>query len=315
MTPPKRPPTQSSPTESSHTESGLIEEHLIEPQLVVTDMDGTLLDGNGNVPHRLWPLLECMRERGIVFAPASGRPYVTLAATFAGASQGMVFIAENGAYVVRDGQEVTSTTVSREFAHEVITVARQLTDEGQDLGTVLSGKRSAYVERSDEPFLAQVRTYYQALEIVDDLDRMVPQDDILKLAIFTFGNSERDVAPRLGRFDDGEHQVVVSGEHWLDLMAAEANKGRAVRALQRSLGISAERTAVFGDYFNDMEMLDAAGMSFAMANAHPAVIERARYLAPSNLEEGVIATLEQLIPCGGSEPVRIPVSPRPPTAP
>ena len=47
-------------------------------RLVVADMDGTLLDADGVVPDRLWPLLDLMRERGIAFCPASGRQYATL---------------------------------------------------------------------------------------------------------------------------------------------------------------------------------------------------------------------------------------------
>ena len=42
--------------------------------------------------------------------------------------------------------------------------------------------------------------------------------------------------------------------------------------LQHQLGVSAEQTVVFGDYLNDLEMLDSGEMSFAMANAHPQVI-------------------------------------------
>ena len=40
-------------------------------RLVVSDMDGTLLDGDGNIPSQLWPLLETMRDRAIAFVPVS----------------------------------------------------------------------------------------------------------------------------------------------------------------------------------------------------------------------------------------------------
>jgi len=38
----------------------------------------------------------------------------------------------------------------------------------------------------------------------------------------------------------------------------------------------------FGDFLNDLEMMDAATYSFAMANAHPRLKERARWVAPTN---------------------------------
>ena len=51
--------------------------------------------------------------------------------------------------------------------------------------------------------------------------------------------------------------------------------------------MSPEQTAVFGDYLNDLELYDRAELSFAMANAHPRVLARARYIAPANDEGGV----------------------------
>ena len=71
-------------------------------RLVVADMDGTLLDSGGRIPEGLWPLLDRMRERGVVFVPASGRQHARLARMFERAIDGMPIIADNGSYVVLD---------------------------------------------------------------------------------------------------------------------------------------------------------------------------------------------------------------------
>ena len=89
--------------------------------------------------------------------------------------------------------------------------------------------------------------------------------------------------------------VVVSGEHWVDVMNRTADKGAALRRLQRELGITPAQTMVFGDYLNDLQMLDAAEWSFAMENAHPDVIARARHLAPSNNDNGVLRTIARVL--------------------
>ena len=47
-------------------------------RLVVTDMDGTLLDDDKRTPDGLWEVLALLRERGVLFSPASGRQYATL---------------------------------------------------------------------------------------------------------------------------------------------------------------------------------------------------------------------------------------------
>ncbi|MGW1721541.1 Cof-type HAD-IIB family hydrolase [Streptomyces sp. NPDC002306] len=261
-------------------------------RLIVTDMDGTLLDDDKRPPAGLWETLALLRERGVLFSPASGRQYATLERQFAEVAEGMVFIAENGTYVVRDGVELSSDPLETAVAHEVVRAARRLVAEGVDMGAVLCGKKSAYVERTDEAFLAEVRRYYLELRIVEDVTAV--DDDIIKVALFDFGAAERTTAPALAPFA-ATHQVVVSGEHWVDVMNRTADKGAAVRRLQRDLGITPAQTMVFGDYLNDLEMLDTAEWSFAMANAHPEVVRRARHLAPSNNDNGVLRTIARVL--------------------
>ena len=263
----------------------------LDARLIVTDMDGTLLDGDANVPERLWPLLRIMRERGAIFAPASGRQYHTLAAIFSPEISGMPIIAENGSYVVRDGAEISSLPLDREFVTMAVERLRELVSRGRNLGIVLAGKRAAYVERSDPEFMEQVETYYHSNEILED--QLDTDDDIIKIAIYDFDDAETGTYPHIA--DMGEtHAVVVSGEHWIDIMDTRVNKGSAVKALQQELGITPAQTVAFGDYLNDLEMLEASGASFATANAHPDVIAAARWVAPANTEEGVIDVLENI---------------------
>ncbi|GGW10277.1 hydrolase [Streptomyces capoamus] len=261
-------------------------------RLVVTDMDGTLLDDAKRLPEGFWPMLAELRRRGVLFCPASGRQYATLHRQFARVAEGMVFIAENGTYVVRDGVELSSDPLDRSVVAGVVRTVRRLVAAGADVGAVVCGKRAAYVERTDEAFLAQVRTYYVEHRIVEDVTAV--DDDVIKVALFDFGSAERGIAPGLAPFAT-THQVVVSGEHWVDVMNRTANKGAALRGLQRELGITPAQTMVFGDYLNDLEMLDAAEWSFAMAGAHPEVVRRARHLAPSNNDGGVLRTVARVL--------------------
>jgi hydroxymethylpyrimidine pyrophosphatase-like HAD family hydrolase len=51
----------------------------------------------------------------------------------------------------------------------------------------------------------------------------------------------------------------------------------------------------FGDYLNDLEMMQQAYFSFAMENAHPAIKQAARFMAKSNDENGVLEVLQQML--------------------
>jgi len=253
-------------------------------RLIALDMDGSLLDQDKRLDPSFWPLLEQLEARGIAVCPASGRQYATLRAQFG--RDDLVYIAENGAYVVHDGAELSSDTLLTPTALAIVETIRAA--RGLDVGTVVCGKRSAYVERADEAFLAQARPYYARLEVVEDL--LAVDDEILKVAVYEFGDVSRGAAPALARFDDAD-RVVVSGEHWVDVMSATADKGTALQQVQAALGITREQTMAFGDYFNDVGMLEAAAWSFAMDNGHPDVRALARFVAPANTRNGVVRTI------------------------
>lgn len=261
-------------------------------RLIAVDMDGTLLDGEGRIPDRLWPLLERLQEAGVVFVPSSGRQLATLREMFGAASAQMCFIAENGTFVVRGDEEVSTDAIAVDFVTELVQRLRALAVDRLDIGVVLCGKSSAYIERSDEAFRAEAKKYYAQLSVVDDL--LAVDDQILKVAVYDFVSAEENTAPLLHDLT-ATHQIVVSGHHWVDVMNQGVDKGVGLKALQRALGVDRAQTAAFGDYLNDLELLDAAQWSFAMDNAHADVIARAAYRAPSNIEHGVITTIERML--------------------
>jgi len=244
-------------------------------RLVVADMDGTLLDENGTVPDAFWPVLDRLTEHGIVFAPASGRQYPALAGFFGDAASRLAVIAENGAYVVREGVEVSSSTVGRDFVEHAVSYVRGL-PANRNMGLVLSGRERAYVERGDEAFLVEADRFYPSLEVVDDL--LAVAEAPLKFAVYDFIGAAaggRDLlAEAFAPF-----QVVMSSQHWYDVMDPSIDKGVALRALRHALGVGRDQTMVFGDYLNDLGMMAEATHSFAMSNAHPEVIEASRYVA------------------------------------
>ncbi len=186
---------------------------------------------------------------------------------------------------------VSTTTVSADITREVVDTVRVAARE-HDLGLVVCGVRSAYVERNDPAFLAECEKYYARLEVVGDLHAV--EDDVLKLAVYDFEDAERHVDAIFGEVAR-THQVVLSGQHWIDIMAPGVHKGHGVRALQSRLGVTSAQTVVLGDYLNDLQMLGTADWSFAMANAHDDLIEQAAYLAPANTEDGVVRVLTRLL--------------------
>ena len=276
-------------------------------RLAAVDMDGTLLDDDKNFPPGMDELLDRMDERGVTFAPASGRQVWTLIDMFP-SRPGMTFIGENGGIVMRDGVEVSSSPLDASTVREAVRLVREATrgPDGIDGGLVMCGKRSAYVERSDDRFVDGVMPYYHRtkrvddqLDVIDAIESGDLDDAIVKLAVYTPGPVAPLAQATLANFAHS-HQYAISGANWADLQVRGVDKGRAVRDLQRFLGVTREQTAVFGDAGNDLSMMSEGDLSFAMANASPDVVEAARFVAPSNNEAGVAQALRVLL---GDDPL------------
>lgn len=261
-------------------------------RLVVTDMDGTLLAPDGTVPAETWELIEEMRRRGIVFVPASGRQYATLRMLFDRVADGLVFIAENGSVVIRDGEVLDSTPLDGHVVDEVVRRVRSLATDGGDVGAVVCTADTAYVERDEEVFLDECSRYYRSLEVVGDLDAL--RVTAVKVAVHDVDDIERRTAPVLLELSD-RARVVVSGRHWTDVQATSADKGVALRRLRHRLGVDRSQTVVFGDYLNDLGMFAESELGFAMANGHPDVLAAADHVAPADTDNGVLVVMRALL--------------------
>jgi len=256
-------------------------------KLIATDMDGTLLDSHGQLPYDFIEIFEELRKKEIVFAAASGRQYFTLLESFKEISKQMLFIAENGTYIVYKGKELAVHPLDKKIAHKLIWHGREL---GLDI--ILATSKGAYIENAHAPFINEVNKYYVKNEMVKDLLKV--EGDILKVTMCDFRGAETHSYPAFKKFED-EAQVCIAGEIWIDMMAKGVNKGTAIQDIQKKLGITYEETMVFGDYLNDLEMLQNAYHSYAMANAHPRLKEVARFSAKGNDENGVIEKIKEII--------------------
>lgn len=258
-------------------------------RLIVTDMDGTLLNSKSEVSDRFFKIFNQLKKHQIHFIAASGRQYHSIIDKLGSIKNDITIIAENGGIVKQGDSELFLTNLSFENCIKSIELLRTISNTN----IVLCGKKAAYIETNDERFIAMFSQYYATYKIVEDLTK-VTDDDFLKIAAYHFECSETHIYPVVKHFEK-EMQVIVSGEHWLDISHNNANKGFALNILQNKLGITKEETMVFGDYNNDLKMLELGYFSFAMENAHPNVKKIAKFQTKNNNEFGVEIVLEQLI--------------------
>lgn len=262
---------------------------LAQVKLVSTDMDGTLLNTNGEVSKHFFELFSELQELGVTFVAASGRQYYSIIDKLKTIKDDIYVIAENGALTMHKDRELQTTEINRETYLELLEIAKTL--KGSQV--ILCGRKKGYIEDYGQDFIDMFTEYYDRYEIVEDLEA-VTDDLYLKIAICNQKGAEKYLYPALQHLED-KLKVKVSGEIWLDLSHNLANKGYALEQLQNKLSITPEETMVFGDYNNDLEMMSQAKYSFAMQNAHPNVKAVANYSTKSNNENGVEYMLSKMI--------------------
>lgn len=264
---------------------------MADIKMVAVDVDGTFIrhDYSFDVD-RFRRILDHMRRVGAQFVIASGNQYWQLRDYFPGYDEELSFVAENGAYIKDHAELVYAGTMKRDTVLETL----DWIEAHPDIENVISCLNCAYAERGRmrEWFFDFMRTYYHRLEWVDSLRDV--DDPVLKFALSV------PMEKTMAYYDEIRSTLVsglvptTSGHGAIDLIVPGAHKASGLARLAERWGIDPADCAAFGDGGNDIEMLYWAGHSYAVANASDEVKAAAGNICPSNEEQGVLTTLEQL---------------------
>ena len=261
-------------------------------KIIFSDMDGTLLDENSQLPAGFDDMIVKLKERDIIFAPTSGRQYFSLLKSFEKYKEDFIFVAENGAIVMYQGEEIFSNPMPRDTALEILSAGKGFSD----VLRVYCGKKNAYLleDQYKQEYLDELSKYFTRNESVKSFEDI---DDIpLKMSFCDInGKSAETIYPVIKEKFSATMQVVLASDYWTDVINPDVNKGTAIKKIQEGLAITPDNCAAFGDYLNDVQMLQAVTYSFAMANAHPDLKKFAKYETVSNAEHGVLVGIQKLI--------------------
>lgn len=258
------------------------------PRLVATDLDGTLVRSDGTVSDRSRAALVDVDEAGIEVVIVTARPprwIDGLADLVAG--HGTV-LAGNGAFVydVPTRKVVSDNGFERNELLSLVAGLRAWMPRAGFAVERRDGMRAerGYVSPHGEDLPDRIRV--EALEDLDD----VPVGKLL-VTCPSMGDAEflthvREVVGVRGN-------VAFSGVSGLaEISAPGVTKAAALARWCERLGIAAADVWAFGDMPNDLPMLTWAGVSFAVANAHPDVLARTTHRCPANDDDGVAQVLE-----------------------
>lgn len=261
-------------------------------KLIASDIDGTLIkDSTPDLYPEMVTAIGKLMEQGILFCAASGRQYQSMRNVFREVSGDLVYIAENGAQIRYQGHDILITPMKRKHVEGIVTNLRQYYDT---CDIIVSTPEGSLIESRNQDFIDLITFgYHNRFRVVKD----VLEEDvrIIKIAIYQKGGirelGERTLIPMW----KNRVKACMAGEDWVDFMDASVDKGNALQFIQDYFRIEREETMAFGDNNNDIGMLEAAGESYAVANAREEVRAAAGNICPPYTEKGVYQVIKGLI--------------------
>lgn len=271
----------------------------MDVKLIALDLDGTLLLPDKTLSPRNRTALEAAAAQGIHIVPTTGRLYAGLPAVL----RELPFI--RYAITVNGGQIYDAATQTvLHTAYLPLELSMRIYDYLDTLPVLydcyLDGK--AYMPRD---FYEQLPEFIYddpaALRMVQNLRK--PLDDFRGTLLET-GHELQKLQFFLK--DPGKRRALVqelnkcfpetvssfSMAHNVEVNHRSATKGAGVRVLCEHLNIPIEQAACFGDGYNDISMLETAGISVAMGNAEPEAMAAAKFVTATNAEDGVAQFIE-----------------------
>lgn len=259
-------------------------------KFIATDLDGTLLDENGELPEETFGIIEQLNKRGILFAPASGRQYANLKRLFAPVKDKVLFICENGALVKYRDETLFSYAIDDKLILPAISAVRS-TSWGH---VMLCCENSAYIDDKNPEFRAAAHKSYTECKEVECLECAIGKEGACKIAVY---DDKKSAESRGDFFEENVKglKTVISGKHWCDVMSPDVNKGVAIRKVKEMFGFKKEELIAFGDHMNDYEMLTECGKAYITENGYEPLKREIGNTVPSNSEKGVIKFLKTLV--------------------
>ena len=271
-------------------------------KLIATDMDGTLLDPKGQVDlPRLEKILDQLEERGIRFVIATGNEIHRVKQLLGHLTERVVLIVANGARIFEGNQLLQAQTWDDDMVDRALEFFKGRECQNQFVVTSMNGGfvKEGTVFTQLENFMTpeMIELFYQRMNFVEELESHL-FGGVLKMSLVVGEERSDSVLEEINQLFNGHVQAVSSGYGCIDILQAGIHKAWGLQELLKRWDIKAEEIMAFGDSENDVEMLQLAGIAYAMENADDKAKAVATDFAPSNSQAGVYQVLEDWLEKG-----------------
>ena len=269
-------------------------------RMIGLDLDGTLLTRQKELTAGNRAALEKAAGIGIHIVPVTGRPLSGIPSQVLELDFIRFAITSNGAVTTdrRSGSAIRERCMSKATAEKTLKAAegegiiREYFTEGwgyhdPDTHKLLWKK---FEKTPVLPYLEKSRI--QVADLYGSLRES--QRGIENLSIMFRSQQERDRVVEKVRKIEGI-RIIFPMPTDIEITSDKADKGEALIALAKELGISGEEVMAMGDGDNDLGLMRAAGLSVAMGNADQKIRDEADYVTLDNEHDGVAEAIRRFV--------------------
>ena len=274
----------------------------MEIKIVATDMDGTLLDPRGQLDlPRLEKILDKLDQRGVRFVIATGNEVHRMRQLLGHLAERVVLVVANGARIFENNELLQAQTWDDAMVDRALGHFKGRECQDQFVVTAMNGgfvkKGTVFTELDKFMTPEMIEQLYQRMNFVDEFDPNL-FGGVLKMSMVVGEERLDSVLQEINDLFDGHVRAVFSGYGCIDILQDGIHKAWGLVELLKRWNLKPEQIIAFGDSENDIEMLELAGISYAMENAEEAVKRVATKVAPANSQAGVYKVLENWLERG-----------------
>lgn len=260
-------------------------------KLIAADLDDTLLNDQLQVSPRNKRAFTLAREKGIIVTVATGR-------MFRSALPIARELGIKGPIMTYQGALVKGVADGKVFAHQPVPfeLAREVLAEGYKAGIHMNIylDDNLYVDSVTEEANLYVSQAKVEVFPVGNLIRFLDKEPTKVLFIGEPSMLDALKPQMKDKFGDSLY-ITKSKPYYLEFMHPKATKMHGLAALAEHFGILPEEVITFGDSYNDIEMLEYAGLGVAMGNSPQEIKNRADLVADTNNNDGVAQIIEKFV--------------------
>ncbi|ERN41103.1 putative hydrolase of the HAD superfamily [Rubidibacter lacunae KORDI 51-2] len=265
-------------------------------QLLVLDIDGTIAGESNDVRPHVRAAVRAARERGICVTIATGRMYHSARRFAEVLAIDQPLVAYNGAWIqdLRKQQRLYHLGLPSALALQLLEVCEQMP---LPLGVHLYVDDTLHVQHLC-PATEAYRQRSNTDIVVSDLRALLVTSEPTKLlALSEDPEAISQLFDRLQQcYTPAEMYLTQSTATFFEACHPQVNKGAAVRYLAEDLlGLDASQVMAIGDNFNDLEMLQYAGVAVAMGSAPDTVRRVADWVAPDVEADGAAVAIDRFL--------------------